>query len=106
MGEEFTDAVASALERKLEKLTTAEAERRILLFEKEWGAYSSSQLARVLGSLTERYPALAKVDEVWLADTWFRAREGYVDFDRVLPAQSASPERVATVRGFLTVRFD
>lgn len=85
MEKEFADAVKHSVTRKLGKLIAARSDRRILLFEKEWLAYSPWQLADVINSLLPQFPDLARVDEVWLAETVFLARDGYINFHGAWP---------------------
>lgn len=90
MDSEFVDVVTMALERKGRKLVSASADRGILLFQREWAAYSIPRLSEIISSLTSRFPDIQKVDEIWLADSWFYTRYGYINFDGVWPPTWAS----------------
>ena len=90
MKEQFVDAVVRSVERKIGKLIKTKADRKILLFQREWLAYSDQDLCGVLDSLAPRFPGLAQVDEIWIVDSVFRKREGFLGFDRVRPAEWSS----------------
>jgi hypothetical protein len=87
MKEQFAEAVVHSVEQKIGKLVKTGADRRILLFQREWLAYSVRDLGGVLDSLAPRFPELAQVDEIWLVDSVFRERDGYLEFHRVRPAE-------------------
>jgi hypothetical protein len=90
MKEQFGEAVLRSLEKKIHKLVDAGADRRILLFQREWLTYSERDLDGALDSLAPRFPSLGQVDEVWLADSVFVKRRGYIEFQRVRPAERSS----------------
>ncbi|MGA9055839.1 MAG: hypothetical protein WB763_04940 [Terriglobia bacterium] len=90
MEKHFIQAVRESLASKLSKLVDAEADKRILLFQKEWPVYSHYRLGRVLESIESDFPLLAKVDEIWLADTSLCCRGGRVTFFEVWPRTSVS----------------
>jgi hypothetical protein len=90
MKEQFVDAVARSLEKKIQKLVDAVADRRILLFQREWLAYSERDLDGALDALAPRFPGLGQVDEIWLVDSVFLKRHGYLEFQRVRPTGSSS----------------
>lgn len=90
MEEQFADAVAQSVERKVGKLVRTRADRRILLFERECATYSYGRLEIVISSLVPRFPELERVDEIWLADSLLWEGYGEVDFHRVRPEQSGS----------------
>jgi hypothetical protein len=90
MDNEFVDAVIRSVDRKVAKLVMANADRRILLLQREWAAYSIARLENIIGSLTPRFPDLSRVDQIWLADSWFHARYGFIRFEGVWPAPWAS----------------
>jgi hypothetical protein len=90
MKEQLVDAVARSVERKIEKLVKPVADRRIMLFQREWLAYTVRDLDGVLDSLAPRFPKLAQLDEIWLVDSVFRKRHGYLAFRRVRPKEWSS----------------
>jgi hypothetical protein len=93
MEEQFADAVAQSVERKVGKLVKTRADRRILLFQREWGAYSSRRLEIVISSLAPRFPKLERVDEIWLADSFlWESHGGSIAFRRVRAADSCSSD--------------
>ena len=90
MEKHFIQAVRESLASKLSKLVDAEADKRILLFQKEWPVYSHHRLGKVLESIESDYPLLGKVDEIWLADTSLCCRGGRVTFFEVWPRRPMS----------------
>jgi len=88
--EDFIQAVRESLASKLSKLVDAEADKRILLFQKEWPVYSHYRLGRVLQSIKSDFPLLEKVDEIWLADTSLCCRGGRVTFSEAWPRRPMS----------------
>jgi hypothetical protein len=60
------------------------------MFQREWAAYSISRLESIIRSLTPQFPDIWNVDEIWLADSWFFDRYGYVSFQGVWPEDWAS----------------
>ena len=90
MKEQFGEAVLRSLEKKIQKLVDAVADRKILLFQREWLAYSKRHLDGALDLLAPRFPGLGQVDEIWLVDSVFLKRHGYLEFQRVRPAEWSS----------------
>lgn len=90
MKEQFVDSVLLSCRSKLPKLGDTRADRKILLFEKEWGAYSSETARKIIYSLALQLPELACADEIWIADTywWTRSRADFVRFTQVWPFES------------------
>jgi hypothetical protein len=85
MEKHFIQAVRESLASKLSKLTDAEVDKRILLFQKEWPVYSHYLLGRVQQSIESDFPLLGRVDEIWLADTSLCCRGGRVTFFEAWP---------------------
>ncbi len=61
--------IRRAMKTKIPKLISCNVSHRILLLEAETNERNSAAIAKAIGTLQPMYPELAKVDEVWVADT-------------------------------------
>jgi len=74
--------VDKALRTKIPKLVRTTADKRILLLERDHVVHSEGQVYGEIVRLAPIYPELARVDEIWFADTacagwtWFRLIDG------------------------------
>jgi hypothetical protein len=75
--------VEKAIRRKVPKLARTNADRRILLLQREQMSMSETEILAGIEKLASRYPALARVDEVWMANTSIMDSEGWVYLSRL-----------------------
>jgi hypothetical protein len=78
----FETVVHEHLERRLAKLVSASADRRVLVFENSDGSWCAGQLRAELKGSVE-FAELNRVDEIWIADTAQRSAES-ARFQRVI----------------------
>ena len=69
MPETFKTVIRTAFLKKLPKLVSCEASRRILLFEEDSTQYGSAQIASIVEALELEFPHLVTLHEIWVADT-------------------------------------
>jgi len=69
-----------ALRTKIPKLVKTAADQRILLLEREQIGLGDSQVYREVVKLAPKFPDIAKIDEIWLANTSILASEGWAYF--------------------------
>jgi hypothetical protein len=75
------DSVTKALREKLPKLTQEDSERRLLMLERDQSFVRLEDICSEIERRRNDFPALAHVDEVWIADTAsFDETKGYVRF--------------------------
>ena len=65
----FPNVIETALTRKIPKLASWEASRRLLLLEEDSLQHSSRHIAEMIESLEPKFPLLRELDELWVADT-------------------------------------
>jgi hypothetical protein len=73
--------VEKALTTKLSKLVKTAADKRILLLERDQPGLGHSEIYREVVRLAPQFPDLAKIDEIWLANTSILASEGWAWFE-------------------------
>lgn len=61
--------VRTALEKKLPKLAGTEAQKRLLMFERDQWHLSHHNIAAQVYDLRADFPLLASIDELWIAET-------------------------------------
>jgi len=83
------DTVEQALKTKVDKLTAASADKRILLLEKETPIFGDGEVGELLQQLLPQFPKLAQVDEVWIANTVALKSEDYFAIDLAWPLDAA-----------------
>ena len=94
--------VEKALREKVPKLVNTEADQRVLLFERDQMLLDERT---VLGEVDTRrldFPELAKVNQIWFAQTIFYERDQCVDF--VLHENDETVESLTFLRGRLITR--
>jgi len=72
--------VEKALRTKIPKLVNTAADKRILLLEREQIGLGDNQVYGEVVKLAPKFPDLAKIDELWLANTSILASEGWAYF--------------------------
>lgn len=72
--------VEKALKTKIPKLVKTAADKRILLLERDQIGLGDSQVYREVVKLAPKFPDLARIDEIWLANTSILASEGWAYF--------------------------
>jgi hypothetical protein len=75
--------VEKAIKRKVSKLARTNADKRILLLQREQMSMSETEILVKIEKLTSRYPDLAKVHEVWMVNTSNMESEGWVYLSRL-----------------------
>lgn len=79
--EKIPDVVSKALRTKLEKLARADAQRRILLLQREQWTLSEEQIVGEIEKRRPDFPLLDRVDQVWIVETvGTRDDDAYVEF--------------------------
>lgn len=73
--------VEKALRRKLPKLVNTEADRHILLLEREDFTFHPELIFAEIERQRPSFPLLNKVDEIWEVETPFYKQSGYVGFE-------------------------
>jgi hypothetical protein len=92
----FHEMVEKALSDKLPKLMRAQAQKQILLLEKNLPMYTAWKLAKTIPVALGEVSGL----EIWQADTSERERQGRVSFTRAWPDDGRSAYLVAEAGGF------
>jgi hypothetical protein len=75
--------VEKAIKRKVPKLARTNADKRILLLERDQKSMSETEILVEIERLTSRYPDFARVGEVWMVDTSIVESEGWVYLSRL-----------------------
>src|SRR5258708_20389560 len=73
--------VDKALRTKIPKLVKTPADKRVLLLECEQMALTESAVYREVVKLAPRFPDIAKINEIWFANTSILASEGWAYFE-------------------------
>jgi hypothetical protein len=76
------DVIDKALKKKLPKLVQTNADRRILLLERQHMNLYPSRMLEEIEKRKGIFPELARVDEIWILETMFYESEGYLRFER------------------------
>ena len=85
MPETFESVIEKALSDKLPKLSEAQADRRVLLFEQNSIVQNPYDFSRAIESLQSRFSDLTNIDEVWVAHTPVWGTERIIWFFQVWP---------------------
>jgi hypothetical protein len=75
--------VEKAIKRKVPKLARTNADKRILLLQREQISMSDNEILVEVEKLASIYPDLARVDEVWMVNTSIMESEGCVYLSRL-----------------------
>jgi hypothetical protein len=86
---DMASTVKTALKRKVPKLAGTRAAKRLLMLERDQWHVDHAALAREIEVCRPDFPAMASVDEIWIAETHESRR--IVLFDPVLPGRSYAP---------------
>ena len=86
---DLSSTIRTALEKKLPKLVATEADKRILMLERDQWHVDPAAIAAELECLRDCFPKLALVDEIWIAETHHNRH--FVLFDPVRPDRSYAP---------------
>jgi len=81
--------VRKSLGKKLPKLISEDAQKRILLFEKEHPAWGWNDIGAALDKLSGEIPQLQLIEEVWVAETSYLKSEDVIFFLELLPKLGA-----------------
>jgi hypothetical protein len=77
------DSVEKALLKKLPKLVKTNVSRRLLMLERDQGWVAPDDIYKGIDRLRSRFPDLASVHEIWIADTaTFFEKGEWVEFSR------------------------
>ena len=79
------DVVRTAFERKLPKLVGTNADKHILLFEKDIPLHGNGTIHEIIQSLVPEFTDLKNVDEIWLLGTSWWESTGYLTFTKIWP---------------------
>jgi hypothetical protein len=72
--------VEKALRTKIPKLVATAADKRILLLERDQIALGDNEIYRQIVKLASAFPDLARIDEIWIANTAILASEHWASF--------------------------
>ena len=86
----LSSTIRTALDNKLPKLVATEADKRILMLERDQWYVDHAAIAAELDCLRGDFSKLASVDEIWIAETYDDRH--IVLFDPVRPDRSYAPE--------------
>ena len=75
------EVVTQALTRKVPKLTMTVADRRVLILERQHMNLYPSRILAEIDKQRAAFPDLRLVDEIWVLETMFYEREGYLRFE-------------------------
>ena len=75
--------VEKAIKRKVPKLVRTQADKRILLFQREHISMGDTEILALIETVTPQYPELARVDEIWFANTSIMESKGWVYLSRL-----------------------
>jgi hypothetical protein len=73
--------VERALRKKLKKLANTEAERRVLLLERDRLPLNERTILKEIDARGVDFPELATIDQIWFAETIFYERDACVEFN-------------------------
>jgi hypothetical protein len=77
------ESVDKAIRENLDKLARPEAHRRLLMLERDQPWVSIEEICAAIEALRPRYPELACVTDIWIADTaTVNGAKDYVEFQR------------------------
>ena len=79
----FDQVVEKAVKRKVPKLVRTVADKKILLLQREHIGMSDTECLAEIEKLTPDYPEIAKVDEIWFANTSIEESDGWVYLSRL-----------------------
>jgi hypothetical protein len=96
--------VEKALMTKIPKLVKTAADKRVLLLEREQIAIGDGQIYDEVVKLAPKFPDLAKIHEIWLANTCILASEGFAYFTHLDGGELV--ERLTFENGILKMRRD
>jgi len=80
--ENLSDVIEKALKRKVPKLVKTEADKHILILERQ---HMNLYPGRIMEEVEKRrsiFRDMAKIDEIWIVETMFYERESYLRFER------------------------
>lgn len=75
--------VEKAIKRKVPKLVRTPADKRILLLQREHITMGDTEILKLIEKFAPDYPDIAKVDEVWSANTSIMESDGWVYLSRL-----------------------
>jgi hypothetical protein len=70
--------VEKAIKRKVPKLVRTQADKGILLLQREHITMGDTEILELIEKFAPDYPDIAKVDEIWFANTSIIESEGWV----------------------------
>jgi hypothetical protein len=97
--------VEKALRKKLAKLVNAQAQRRILMLEREHMNCTPEQILAELEKLRPAFPDFAKVDELWMVETLGYDAEGILYFFKY-DVQGNTTAELEFSKGKVNTRWD
>ena len=77
------EIVEKAIKRKVSKLVRTQADKVILLLQREDITMGDTEILDLIEKFAPDYPDIAKVDEIWFANTSIRESEGWVYLSRL-----------------------
>jgi hypothetical protein len=98
------EVVEKALNAKLPKLAGTEADKRILLLERNQMQLDELEILNEVDRRRSQFQQLSDVHEIWFAETVFFESEQYVDFNRYQNGDAVST--LEFHRGRLSARYE
>ena len=102
---DLNKVVEKALSMKLPKLIRAEADKRILMLERQHGNLFPQQILDEIEKLRLSMPDLGHVDDIWLVETIAYEREGILFFYRY-DSNSKLTGQISAVNGNVRSRWE
>jgi hypothetical protein len=90
MEDTLSEVIERALARKLPKLVLTEAGKHLLILERQHMNLFPSRILEKIDGQRSKFPELSSVDEIWILETMFYDREGYLRFERFQSDELAS----------------
>ena len=81
MDDTLGKVIEKALTKKLPKLINTQADRRLLILERQHMNLFPNRILEEIEAKRTDFPALGSVDEIWILETMFYDREGYLRFE-------------------------
>lgn len=82
MEDTLNDVIERSLTRKLPKLVQTQADKHLLILERQHMNLFPSRILETIEAQRSKFPELTSVDEIWILETMFYDREGYLRFER------------------------
>ena len=92
MEDTLSEVIERALARKLPKLVQTQADKHLLILERQHMNLFPSRILEKIEAQRSKFPELTSVDEIWIIETMFYDREGYLRFERFQSGRKTSSQ--------------